>query len=85
MGYPIRQNKPNYQLANFYHGTLYSPTFTTLCQAIRNDHLITWPAIESFFFFFFLLFLPHMIHMINTMATDLGYMDQERKNFQSSK
>ena len=72
----ISKNKNKYQLANFYHAALCSPTLSTLRHAIQNDHLLSWPAIHD---------LTFSTTFVNTTATALGHLDQTRKNLQSTK
>ena len=43
----IRKNQSQYQLVNFYHGSLCSLAIKTLKQAINNDHLLSLPAINK--------------------------------------
>ena len=72
----IQKNKTNYQLFNFYYGALCSPSQTTLKDAIQKNFLITRPAIEK---------LSFSEQTVDSLATDLGHMDQERRNLQSTK
>ena len=72
----LPKNKSKYQLANVYHAALCSPTLTTLRQAINNNQLISWPAIQE---------LNFNHSSIDTTATALGHLDQERKNLQSTR
>ena len=72
----VPKNQTQYQLANFYHGALCSPTIKTLQSAINNNQLLSWPAIEKLNF-------PKVI--LDTKAIHMGHLDQERQNLQSTK
>ena len=72
----LQKNKTKFQLANFYHGDMCSPVLTTLQKAIRNNHLVSWPAIHKINF---------PLNIIDTRAIDMGHLDQERTNLQSTR
>ena len=72
----IQRNKTKYQLANFYHGALCSPSLPTLIRAINNDHFLTWPGIKK---------LNFRLNIVDTQAMDFGHLDQHRQNLQSTK
>ena len=72
----IHKNKPNYELANFYHGALCSPVIRTLEAAIKNNNLISWPSIDK---------LDFKTNIIDPQAIHMGHLDQERSNLQSTK
>jgi len=63
------------ELANYHHASLGSPTKSTLLQAIRLGHLITFPGLTT-----------KLIsrHLAPSIATALGHQDQEQKNLQST-
>ena len=72
----IPKNQSQYQLANFYHGALCSPTIKTLQKAINNDQLLSWPVIEK---------LNFNKCIIDTKAIHMGHLDQECQNLQLTK
>ena len=63
-------------MANFYHVSMYSPVLTTLQNAIRNSHLVTWPGTSKINF---------IKYITDILAIDKGHLDQERKKLQSTK
>ena len=69
-------NQSTYELANFYHACLFSPTIRTIQDAINNNHLVTWPGIDKLNF-------TKLIQ--DTTAIEMGHMKRERKNLQSTK
>ena len=69
-------NQSTYELANFYHACLFSPTIRTLQDAIHNNHLVTWPSINKINF-------KKCIQ--DTTAIEMGHMKRERQNLQSTK
>ena len=71
-----KMKQSNYELANFFHGCLFSPTVRAIQQAISNDHLITWPGIKK---------LNFNKYTQDITATELGHMNREKKNLQSTK
>ena len=72
----IRRDKPKTDLANFFHGCLFSPALVTLQKAIAHNHLLTWPGINQLNF-------PKLV--TDTTNTDMGHLTQERQNLQSTK
>ena len=62
----LQKNKSKYELANFYHAALCSPTLTTLHQAINNNQQLSWPAIHELIF---------SSSFIKTTATALEHLD----------
>ena len=76
MNYIVTKNKTKLELARYYHAALFSPSFSTLSKAIRNGNLISWPGIDNLNF----------ADLLGTsLATELGHLDQERKNLRSTK
>ena len=70
-----RKNQSTKTLIQYLHATLFSPSKSTLLQAIRNNHLIGWPGLT--------------VENVNkyldeTPATAKGHLDQHRKNLQST-
>ena len=63
-------------MANFYHAYLFCPTIQTLQDAICNNHLVTWPGINK---------LNFNKLICDTNAIEMGHMNRERKNLQSTK
>ena len=72
----LQKSKTKFQLATFYHGAMCSPVLTTLQNAIRNNHLVSWPAIHKINF---------LSNIVDTRATDICHLDQEKNNLQSTK
>lgn len=70
------RDKTSYELANFFHACTSSPTIQTFQDAIENNFLATWPGINK-------LNMKYLITDHTNMS--LGYLDQERKNIQSTK
>ena len=76
INYIITRDKTKLELAQYYHAALFSPAISTLTKAIKNGNLITWPGIDNLNF----------KDLIGTsLATELGHLDQERKNLRSTK
>ena len=73
--YIISKDKTKLELARYYHATLFSPSLSTLSKAINNGNLSSWPGITDLNF----------KSLIGTsLATELGHLDQERKNLRST-
>ena len=72
----LHKNESHYQLATFYHGSLCSLTIKTLNQAINNDQLLSWPAIDK---------LNFDKNIVDTKAIRMGHLEQERQYLQSTK
>jgi hypothetical protein len=62
-------------LVHYLHKTLFSPTKSTLLQAIKNGHLVTWPVLTED--------AIHK-HLKLTPATVMGHMNQIRQNIRST-
>ena len=71
MNYIISKNKSQSHLARYYHTTLFSPSISTLNKAINNGNLSTFPGITQ---------LNFNALIGTSLATELGHLDQERKN-----
>ena len=69
-------DKSNYELANFYHGCMFSPTIRTLHTMIRNNHLVTWPGVNK---------LNFQKSIVDTTAVEMGHLKQEKKHLRSTK
>ena len=72
----IQVDKNKAKLAQFLHGTLFSPSISTLKKVISNNHLLTWPGIKK---------LNFTKLVANIIPMTLGHLNQERKNLQSTK
>jgi hypothetical protein len=60
----------------FLHKAMFSPTTTTLLQAVKNGHLATWPGMTT---------ENINKHLPKSIATALGLIDQQHKNTRSTK
>ena len=76
MNYIIKKKKTKHELASYYHVSLFPPTISTLMLAIKKGDLITWQGIDQ---------LAFGKLLETTMATELGHLNQERKNLCSAK
>ena len=76
MNYIIRKNKTQHDLAAYYHASLFSPAISTLTKAIKKGKFISWPGINE---------LNFKKPLNTTIATELGHLNQERKNLRSTK
>ena len=76
MYYIITKDKSKTDLARYLHATAFSPSITTFIKAIKNENFITWPGIDT---------LNFATLLGTTKATELGHLDQERANLQSTK
>ena len=74
MGLPEVTTKMD--LARYCHASLFSPSISTLNKAIKNGNLSTWPGIQD---------LNFNALIGTSLATELGHLDQERKNLRSTK
>ncbi len=68
----IQKDQSNTTLGQYFHETLFSPAISTLQQAIQNGNFLSWPIDE----------LNFRKLIGTTVATELGYFDQENKNLQ---
>jgi hypothetical protein len=60
---------------SFLHKALFSPSTSTLLQAIKNNHLTTWPGMTT----------ENVIkYLPKSVATTLGHQDQTRKKERST-
>ena len=72
----LRKDKTKSDLAQFHHGSLFSPVMSTMVQAIKNNHLTAWPGLSA-----------KLItkNLPPVLATSKGHLNQERQNIQSTK
>ena len=76
MNFIITRDKSKTDLAQFLHGCAFLPAISTFQTSINKGNFITWPGISQL----------HLKKLIGTpMVTNLGHLDQERKNVQSTK
>ena len=76
VNYIITRDKSKTELAQFLHATAFSPRISTFQKSINKGNFITWPGIDELSF-------KKLIG--SPLATELGHLDQERKNLQSTK
>jgi hypothetical protein len=62
-------------LVQYLHKALFSPTKSALLQAVKNGHLVTWPALTED--------AIHK-HLKLTPAMGMGHMNQRRQNIRST-
>jgi hypothetical protein len=62
-------------LVNYLHKAIFSPTKSTLLQAVKNGHLITWPGLTE---------QAINKHLKLTPATAMGHMNQRCQNIRST-
>jgi hypothetical protein len=62
-------------LVHYLHRALFSPTKSTMLQAIKDGHLITWPGLTDD---------AINKHMKLTPATAMGHMNQWSQNIRSN-
>ena len=60
----------------FYHATMFSPSLSTWCQAINNNHMATWPDLTS---------AQVRRYPPQSLALVKGHLDQTRANQRSTK
>ena len=70
------KNKLIKTLIQYLHAARFSPTTTTLLQAIHNNHLLGWPGLTT---------ANVKKYLQETPATAKGHLDQHKKNIQSTK
>jgi hypothetical protein len=58
-------------LVNYLHKAMFSTTKSTLLQAVKNGHLVTWPGLTE---------KAINKHLKLTPATTMGHMNQRRQN-----
>ena len=64
------------ELTRYYHATLFLPSISTLIKAIKNGNSESWQGISKLNF----------NALIGTLlATELGHLEQERKNLRPTK
>ena len=74
--YIITKDKTKTELARYLHGTTFCPSISTFTKAVRNGNFVTWPGIDT---------LNFDKRIGTTITTELGHLDQERKNLRSTK
>jgi hypothetical protein len=62
-------------LFNYLHNAMFSPTKSSLMQAVKNGHLITWSGLTEQAIY---------KHLKMTPATAMGHMNQRRQNVRST-
>jgi hypothetical protein len=62
-------------LVHYLHKSLFSPTKSTMIQAVKDGHLITWPGLTED---------AINKHLKLTPATAMGHMNQRRQNIIST-
>jgi hypothetical protein len=62
-------------LVNYLHKAMFIPTKSALLQAVKNDHLVTWPGLTE---------QAIKKHLKMTPATAMGHMNQRRENIHST-
>ena len=75
MHYIIYRDKSKTELAQFLHSYAFSPSISTFQKSINKGNFITWPGIDG---------LSFKKIIGSPLATELGHLDQERKNLQST-
>ena len=72
----ITRDKTNTELIQYLHGCCFRPTPITFLKAINNENFLTWIGLNN---------QQLLNHITPNISTSLEYMDQERKNIQSTK
>jgi hypothetical protein len=62
-------------LVHYLHKSLFSPTKSTMLQAVKDGHLITWPGLTED---------DINKHLKLTPSTAMGHMNQRRQNIRST-
>jgi hypothetical protein len=62
-------------LVNYLHKSMFSPTKSAFLQAVKNDHIITWPGLTE---------QSINKHLKLTPVTAKGHMNQRRHNIIST-
>jgi hypothetical protein len=62
-------------LVHYLHKALFSPTKSAMLQAVKDEHLITWPGLTED---------AINKHLRLTPATAMGHMNQRRQNIRST-
>jgi hypothetical protein len=62
-------------LVHYLHRALFSPTKSSMIQAVKDGHLITWPRLME---------AAINKHLKLTPATAMGHMNQQRQNTRST-
>ena len=72
----IQKDKTKKELAQYLHASLFSPTMHTLVQAIKRNHLTSWPGLAQALI---------ERHLPESEATILGHIKEEQKGLQPTK
>ena len=72
----IRKDTATRALIRYLHAACFSPPIKTFLEAVRRNHLITWPGLT-----------PKLItkHLTPSIATAKSHLNQERQGLQSTK
>ena len=71
----IAKDKIKTELILYLHGCCFSPTPRTFLKLISNGNFLTWPGLNN---------QQLLKHIPPNIMKDLGHMEQERKNLQST-
>ena len=63
-------------LIEFLHKAMFSPVKSTWLRAIRRNHFVTWPGINS---------IDVGKHLAPSLSTAKGHLDRKRKNIRPSR
>ena len=72
----LRKDTPKSDLDQLHHGALFSPVISTMLEATKNNHIITWPG---------LLDKLTAKHLPPSLVTSKGHQNQECQGIQSTK
>ena len=72
----IRQDKLKSDLANYHHGSMFSPVRSTFLKAIENNHFSTFPGLTTALI---------RRNLSDSVDTAKGHQNQERQGIQSTK
>ena len=72
----LRKDKTKIDLAAYHHASIFSPVQSTLVYVIKNNYFTSWPGLSQ-----------KLItkNLPTVLATAKGHLNQEKKNFQSTK
>ena len=71
----IRRDISKTQLVKYLYGCVGSLAVSTWQHAVKNANFITWPGIDT---------LSTNAHFPDSIDSNKGHLDQERKNLQST-
>ena len=72
----ITGDKTKTELIQYLYLCCFSPTPRTFLKAIKNGNFLTWKGLNN---------QQWLKHLPSSIATDLGHLNQKRKNLQSTK